>query len=144
MSRGGASCAGRNANDAVEPGVAGVAGLEERRGAHVVQGGIHFFSSGEFFQDLGGAVAVAPVSHVNQGSIGGLERIAGIQVGDAVGADHLPVGAAGEHAPRQALAGEAPAGDADDAPPPLRRGAELLGRGERDLSLEEGLEIQSL
>src|SRR5688500_4966172 len=87
---------------------------------------------------------ITMVPNVDQRAVVRLERIARVEVGHAVGADHLPVGAAGQHAARQALAGEAPAGDVDDASPAERRVAELLRRGEGDLSLEERLELQAL
>ena len=98
----------------------------------------------ELPDDFRRAVPVAAVPDVDQSAVGGLQRVARVEVGDAVGADHLPVGAAGKHAPGQPLAGEAPAGDADDAPAAERRVAQLLGGSQGDFSFEELLEIQFL
>ena len=88
-------------------------------------------------------MAVAEVAHVDQRAVGRLERVARVELGDAVGADHLPVGAAGQHAPGKPLAAEAAAGDRDDAAAAERRVAQLLRRRERDLSPEERLGASS-
>src|SRR5438105_12319024 len=144
LDRRGAARARSDADEAVQPPVALGAGLEARRGAHVVERGIDRLAGGKPADYVGGAMAVAEVAHVDERAVVGLERIARIELGDAVGTDHLPVGAARHDAPREPLAAEAPAGDRDHAPAAMRRVADLLRRGEGDLSLEQRFESQAL
>ncbi len=89
-------------------------------------------------------MAVAEVAHVDERTVDGLERVARVELGDAVGADELPVGAARQHAAGEALPAEAAAGDGNDAPAAVGRFAKLLRRRERDLSPEERFEFQLL
>src|SRR5438874_5019315 len=144
LDRRGAARAGSDADEAVQPAVALGAGLETRRGAHVVERGIDRLAGGKPADHLGRTMTVTEVAHVDERAVVGLERIARIELGDAVGTEQLPVGAARHHAAREPLAAEAPAGDRDDAPTAMRRVAELLRRGEGDLSLEQRFESQAL
>src|SRR5258706_16122322 len=116
---------------------------EARRGANVEERGVAGPPRREALQDFGRAVAVAEVAHVDERAVVGLERVARVELGYAVGADHLPVGAAGQHASGELLAAEAAAGDGNDAPPAERRVAQLLRWRERDLSPKEELKRQS-
>src|SRR5688572_2565283 len=136
--------AAREADDAVQPRIAGVASLEQRRGTHVVQGRIDVFAAREAAHYVFGTMPVAVVLDIDQRAIGSLQCIARIEVRDAVVPHHLPVGAAGEHPPRKPGAIEAAADDADNATPAKGRLAELLRLRKLDAHLQEGFEAHSL
>jgi hypothetical protein len=84
-------------------------------------------------------MTITAVRHVDERAVVRLQRIARVEVRDAVGADHLPVGAAAQHPPREPLAAEAAAGDGNDAPTAERRLAQLHRRRELDLRCEQAL-----
>src|SRR5438105_14754047 len=130
----GAARAGRDADDAVQPLVALGAGLEARRGAHVVERRIDRLPLGQFAHHLRRAMTVAEIAHIDERVVARLERVARIELGHAVRANELPVGATRKDAAGKVLAPEAAAGDRNDAAAAERRLAELLRRRERDLS----------
>src|SRR5262249_58039687 len=100
------------------------------------------FPRREALEHLCGPVAKAVVAHVDERPVRRFERVARVELGDAVGPDQLPVGAAGEHPAREPLAYEPPAGDGDDASASERSRTEFLRRRKLDVSLEEGLQSQ--
>src|SRR5512138_193287 len=76
LDRGGAARPRGDADDAIEPGVARVAGLEPRRRAHVVERRLDRLARGEAADDLRRAVPHAPVRHVDERAVVRLDRIA--------------------------------------------------------------------
>src|SRR5687768_14263117 len=95
-----------------------MAGLEVHRTSHVIERRIYLLAFHQPLHNLRRALAVATLPSVTGWSVAGLNGVARVDLRTAVAADHLPVGAAGQPASRQALPGEAPAGDGDDASAP--------------------------
>src|SRR5205823_10187101 len=115
------SRAARHEHHAVQPRVTLVPRLESRRSAHVISAWVHRFTRRELADDLLGAVPVAVVGYIDERTVGGLQRIARIELRDTVAAHHLPVCAAGEHPAGKTGTGELSAGDRDDSAASLRR-----------------------
>ncbi len=67
----------------------------------------------------------------------GLDRVARLDVGGAIGAHDLPVGAAGQDAAGQPRALDPAAEDRDDAPLAIGRGAEIQDAGQLGMDRED-------
>ena len=68
------------------------------------------------------------VPDVNEAAVLGLERVAGVELGDAVGANHLPVSATVEDAAADVRAFERPAKDGNDPAAATRDVPQFHGR----------------
>ena len=116
-----------------------VGGLEPHEGAEVIERRIDGLVAGEPVHHFGRAVAVALGVDQDQRAAVGLDGVARLQMHHAVGADDLPVGAAGQHLAVEPWAFDRAAMDVDDAPLAIGRVAELLDAAERRVDGENRL-----
>jgi len=100
-----------------KPPMRAVLNLESRRRAEVVQRRLHELASRESRHNLGRPSPYTAIEYGHQRAVVVPERVARVEVGDAVGHAHrLPVCAAGQNHTRESRAVERPAHDRHDAP----------------------------
>src|SRR5712691_8119650 len=110
----------------VQPVERGRGRLDPGRGAERVFGCVDVLAARETCEYFGAAVTDAAGLDVEQIAVVGLECVADVAEGGAVGEDGLPIGAgAREQLPVQLRPGEGPAGQRHDPPAPFRDLAEL-------------------
>jgi hypothetical protein len=79
------------------------------------------------------------IAHVDQRAVVGHQRVARFELGHAIGAHDLPIGAARYHLAAQSRAKKFSAGDGDDAPPTLAHIAEIKRRVDGHVRREDEL-----
>src|SRR5688572_9861145 len=119
-----------------EPLQIGTGRLERRHRPEVDQCRIHRLASQQPLHHIRRGVADALVLHVDDLPLVGLERVARIELREAIRLDDLPVGAAGEHLPLDRRPLERAAEDLHDPPATVRHLADLGGGRDRNARLE--------
>ena len=123
-----------------KPRIAGVAGLKKRGATEIIARRIDRPSGRERRDDVRRAVAQCMIAHVDQNAVVGPERVAGFELGRAVAAYDLPVGAATQHLAAHLRSGKIATGDRDDPPPTLAHIAEIERRIDGDMGREDEFE----
>src|SRR5690348_10147618 len=114
--------------------------LEDRRAAEIIRGGVDRLAGEEPLHHRRGPVAQAAIDDADERAVIGLERVARLELGDAVGPDDLPVGAARQHHAAEPWSRHRAAGDGDDAAPAEMAFAELERRRHADVEREDKIE----
>lgn len=83
-------------------------------GAHVIARRIDGVAPGNGLQHLGRAMAKAVIEDLDEGSVMGLYGVAGVQLGQPIGKDGLPIGPQIKYMPAQFRPRHRAADDGDD------------------------------
>src|ERR1700689_651062 len=98
-----------------DPALARVAGFEEGGAAEVIAAGLDHPAGSERRHHVGRTVAQRKVTNIDQRAVVGLQGVARLELGHAVAAQDLPIGAARQHLAANLWPGKFAAGDRDDA-----------------------------
>src|SRR5262249_44636119 len=125
--------------DAIEPGGGGMRRLEPQARTEVIEAGIDRLAAPQPRHDVGRPMAQAVAGNEDARAVRGLDRVARLEMRDAVLADDLPVGAARQDPAVEPCAVHAAAQNVDDAALAIGRVAEQKDIGKLGVDAEDGL-----
>src|SRR5262245_6196926 len=123
--------------DAIEPGGGRMRRLEPQAGAEVIEAGIDRLAPPQPRHDVGRPMAQAVAGDEDARAVRGLDRVARLEMRDAVLTDDLPVGAAWQDPAVEACPVHAAAENIDDAPLAIGRVAERKNIGKLGMDAED-------